>query len=152
MKTAAALAREIWSEYYAPIIGLDQVEYMLDKFQSVEAISEQIATSDYWYFLIRDENRAVGYMGLQRRQETLFLSKLYLKKSARGRGLGRRAVDFVLEFAGHHGLSTIHLTVNKRNALAIAAYQRAGFTRTGEIVIDIGGGYFMDDYVLEFKL
>ena len=86
MKTAAALAREIWSEYYAPIIGLDQVEYMLDKFQSVEAIPEQIATSDYWYFLIRDENRAVGYLGLQRRQETLFLSKLYLKNPPAGGG------------------------------------------------------------------
>ena len=56
-------------------------------------------------------------------------------------------MDFVLEFAGDHGLSTIHLTVNKRNVPTIAAYQR-----TGEIVIDIGGGYFMDDYVLEFKL
>ena len=150
--TVARLAREIWSDHYAPIIGAGQVAYMLDKFQSPEAISEQIAHQDYWYFLIRYENRAVGYIGLQRQRETLFLSKLYLDKSVRGKGLGRRAVAFILQFAGARGLATIRLTVNRHNAAAIAVYERTGFTRTGQVVTDIGGGYVMDDYVFECKV
>ena len=146
------LAREIWSDHYAPIIGTEQVAYMLDKFQSPQAISEQIAQQDYWYFLIRHKNRAVGYIGLQRQANTLFLSKLYLEKSVRGKGLGRRAVAFIRQFAGAHGLSAIRLTVNRHNTVAIAAYERTGFIRTGQVVTDIGGGYVMDDYVFECKV
>ena len=36
------LAREIWEEHYTPIIGAEQVAYMLDKFQSVAAMQKQI--------------------------------------------------------------------------------------------------------------
>ena len=150
--TVARLAREIWVDHYTPIIGAGQVAYMLDKFQSPEAISRQIAHRDHWYFLIRQGNHAVGYIGLQRRRRVLFLSKLYVKKSMRGKGVGRRAVEFVLEFAAQHGLSGVRLTVNRHNTSAIAAYQHIGFIRSGEVVTDIGGDYVMDDYMFEFNL
>jgi hypothetical protein len=44
------------------------------------------------------------------------------------------------------------LTVNKRNAKAMAAYQRNGFTLTESVVVDIGGGFVMDDYVMTKEL
>lgn len=150
--TVARLAREIWRDHYTPIIGAGQVAYMLNKFQSAEAITGQIAHRHHWYFLIRHKNRTVGYVGLERRGAVLFLSKLYLEKSMRGKGLGRRAVNFVLGFAGERGVSMVRLTVNRHNTLAIGAYERTGFTRAGEVVTDIGGGYVMDDYVFEYKL
>ena len=70
--------------------------------------------------------------------------------SARGHGLGKRAIEFAAACARQTGATRIRLTVNKHNAAAIAAYQRAGFVRTRELVADIGGGYVMDDY--EFVL
>jgi len=153
----AALAREIWREHYAPIIGLPQVEYMLEKFQSPGAIAAQIAAQGFAYYLIRRPNAeaagvADGYLGFQREGAVMFLSKLYLKKSARGLGLGARAMDFLRELAGRQGMRKIRLTVNKHNTIAIAAYERAGFTRSGEVVTDIGGGYVMDDYAFEIAL
>ncbi|NCA83730.1 MAG: GNAT family N-acetyltransferase, partial [Opitutae bacterium] len=45
----AALAREIWTQHYVPIIGAAQVEYMLEKFQSAEAIARQLAGEGYEY-------------------------------------------------------------------------------------------------------
>ena len=42
IKAIEALAYEIWYEHYQPIIGTSQVAYMLKKFQSLEAIDEQI--------------------------------------------------------------------------------------------------------------
>ncbi len=152
MATVARLAREIWRDHYTPIIGVAQVAYMLDKFQSTRVICEQIENQQYRYFLIRQNHRAVGYIGLQYQRETLFLSKLYLEKTARGKGLGRCAVEFIVRLANEHALSTIRLTVNKHNTAAIAAYQRTGFIRNGEVVADIGGGYVMDDYVFERRL
>ena len=37
-----SLAREIWTEHYIPVIGREQVDYMLARFQSRQAIGEQI--------------------------------------------------------------------------------------------------------------
>jgi diamine N-acetyltransferase len=34
----ARRAREIWLDHYVPIIGREQVDYMLDKFQSERAV------------------------------------------------------------------------------------------------------------------
>jgi ribosomal protein S18 acetylase RimI-like enzyme len=39
--------------------------------------------------------------------------------------------------------------VNRNNVGAIGAYERLGFLRTGEQVVDIGHGFVMDDYVYE---
>ena len=46
----AKLADVIWREHYTPIIGIDQVEYMIKKFQSTETMYTQY-TNGYQYFL-----------------------------------------------------------------------------------------------------
>ena len=148
----ATLAAEIWSEHYTPIIGAAQVAYMLEKFQSASAIAEQIATQNYHYFFIRHNAAEAGYIGVQQQGEVLFLSKLYVRKSWRGVGLGKRAVAFILEFARQNRATRIRLTVNRHNRVAIVAYAKFGFVRRGELVTDIGGGYVMDDYVYELRL
>ena len=40
------------------------------------------------------------------------------------------------------------LSVNKRNAKAIAAYQKNGFGITESVVTDIGNGFVMDDFIM----
>ncbi|MEO8488040.1 MAG: hypothetical protein ABI585_17060, partial [Betaproteobacteria bacterium] len=40
------------------------------------------------------------------------------------------------------------LNVNKRNAKAIAAYRACGLATREDVVVDIGGGFVMDDYVM----
>ena len=51
----ASLAREIWQEYYVPIIGQKQVDYMLEKFQSEKAVLEQLRES-YEYYIVNKNN------------------------------------------------------------------------------------------------
>ena len=152
IRAVVKLGRQIWTDHYVPIIGVGQVEYMLEKFQSFDAISAQIADQDFWYFLIQHQHRPVGYIGLQRQDDTLFLSKLYVMEIARGKGLAKKGVEFSRSFARDHDLSRLILTVNRNNSVAIAAYERMGFTRTGEQVTDIGEGYEMDDFVFELTV
>ena len=38
--------------------------------------------------------------------------------------------------------------MNKHNAAAIAAYRNCGFVTREEVVVDIGNGFVMDDYVM----
>jgi ribosomal protein S18 acetylase RimI-like enzyme len=142
------LAREIWTEHYVPIIGRQQVDYMLAKFQSGQAIIEQIA-SGVLYFLMEEDHAYIGYFAVQPGGEELFLSKIYVRSSHRARGYGRQTVQFAETIARARGLGKIVLTVNKNNTGAIRAYEKVGFKIIGSLVQDIGGGFVMDDYKME---
>jgi RimJ/RimL family protein N-acetyltransferase len=54
--------------------------------------------------------------------------------------------------ARNAGAARIWLTCNKHNTASLAAYTRMGFTRIADVVTDIGSGYVMDDYVMEYRL
>jgi diamine N-acetyltransferase len=103
------LAREIWIEHYTPIIGKDQVQYMLGKFQSKDAISIQITAEGVRYFLIEEEGRYIGYLGVQSKGEELFLSKFYIRADERGKGFGKKAVQFLEDIARKLKLKKISL-------------------------------------------
>ncbi len=145
----ARLARIIWVEHYSPMLGHEQVEYMLSGFHSRDAISSQISDEHYRYFLIRPDDDNVGYIGLTISNEELFLSKLYILSSERGSGLGRQAMAFITSQAREFDAPKISLTVNKHNTETIAAYYKLGFEKTGDICFDIGSGHTMDDLQME---
>ena len=71
----AQLAHSIWNDYYVPIIGQEQVNYMLDTFQSVPAITKQLKEG-YHYFLAFSDDQALGYTAVVSNDNRLMLSKL----------------------------------------------------------------------------
>ena len=148
IETVARLAFEIWNQHFIPIIGKAQVDYMVEKFQSKRAISEQIANG-YSYYLLEVDGDYVGYTGIYPKEDELFLSKLYIRACQRGKGFGRNAIEFLEDLAGEKGLSRITLTVNKNNTDSIKAYWKLGFANLGVFVQDIGNGFVMDDYKME---
>ena len=145
------LACLIWTEHYTPIIGSDQVTYMLDKFQSLPAMKKQLEEG-YEYFSIEEQGQLIGYIGIQPREETLFLSKIYLHREVRGKGFGKQAIDFITSLAIERGHETVSLTVNKYNTHTINTYEKCGFEKAEAVVFDIGAGYIMDDYRMVKKL
>lgn len=148
----AALAHEIWREYYVPLIGEAQVEYMLINFQSPEAIAKQIRDGYHYYLIKNHAGNTFGYFSVQPRDGVLFLNRLYVRAAKRKKGCGRQAMDFIEQYAGKQGCSRIYLTVNKNNTTAIKAYKKFGFQNTGPVVQDIGDGFVMDDYQMEKKV
>ena len=152
IRTTAGLARDIWAEHYIAIIGINQVDYMIDKFQSEDAIADQVQNKGYIYYLIEEKKQAIGYFAVIQEDDALFLSKLYIQKTMRRKGIGRKTIDFIKIIALEKGLGRITLTVNKNNIGPIAAYEKFGFVNIGPVVQDIGGGFIMDDYKMELKL
>lgn len=143
----ALLAQKIWREHYTPIIGAEQVEYMLSQFQSAEKMEKDVESNGYIYYMMMDMDRLVGYVGIQPDKEGgLYLSKLYIDSDYRGLGLARRALSMLKVYCAANQLNHIWLTVNKNNTNSIAAYYRMGFEKECDLVSDIGGGYVMDDY------
>ncbi|MFC4812451.1 GNAT family N-acetyltransferase [Paenibacillus sp. GCM10023250] len=145
----AQLGARIWQEYYVSIISMEQIAYMLEKFQSVPAMTEQIERQGYEYYQIRHEGAPVGYLAVKPEAGKLFLSKLYVAKEHRGQGCASQAMAFLERLCRDRSLSAIWLTVNRHNASSIAVYEKKGFRTVREQVADIGNGYVMDDFVME---
>ncbi len=145
----AALADAIWNECYAGLLAREQIRYMVDNFQSTAAITDQIDTQGYLYYLFRVGGNNAGYIGVQPKDGRLLLSKLYLLASYRGEGYTPMLLGFVDTVARRHGCGVVWMTANRGNDRAVAAYRKMGFALVREQVVDIGGGYVMDDFVFE---
>lgn len=145
-ETIASLAEIIWREHYTPIIGTDQVDYMLGKFQSAGAIAAQVQDEGYCYYLIEAEGDAIGYFAVQPRESTFFLSKFYVRSDCRGQGWGRKAMVQIEALAQKAALPSITLTVNRYNTKSLAVYEKLGFQNLGPTQQDIGNGFIMDDF------
>lgn len=143
----SALASSIVQEHYDPILGKEQNNYMIEMFQSVHAIEEQLE-GGYNYYIVLEEDEEAGFIGFYPKDDKMYLSKFYLKKECRGKGYSIKMLDFIKSAAREKGLGKVFLNVNKYND-ALTPYEHLGFYKIREEKNDIGNGYFMDDYVLE---
>ncbi|MDE6550102.1 MAG: GNAT family N-acetyltransferase [Clostridia bacterium] len=144
------MATQISREHFEPITGVAQVDYMMDKFLSVDVVLREIEQDNYVFeFVLADGERA-GYLAAVNEGKRTFLSKLYLYKKFRGKGVASAMLARVKEIA--KGSDSIYLTVNKGNIDTVAIYKNWGFVIEDSAVTDIGGGFVMDDYIMRLDL
>jgi GNAT superfamily N-acetyltransferase len=141
------LAHAIWPAVYPGIISAAQISYMLERMYALPVLHEDAARG-VCYAVLRDEGRAIGYVGCEARVEAgeMCLHKLYLLPEYAGGGLGSQMLRWVGARAGGLGLASVVLRVNRANAGAIRAYRRAGYEFRQDVVADIGNGFVMDDH------
>ncbi len=148
IEALSALAGRIWRAAYPGIISPAQIEYMLAWMYDPAQLRRDGAAG-VTYELLLEDGAPVGFCGYQEVHGELKLHKLYLDVARHGLGLGTRMLRHVEDQARRRGLPKVVLGVNRFNAKAIKAYQRNGYTVRHELKTDIGGGYVMDDYILE---
>jgi ribosomal protein S18 acetylase RimI-like enzyme len=131
------LAGTVWRHHYPPIIGTAQTEYMLAQRYDPAVIRGELATRDFWWDLLREDGALVAFASSFPADggKEVKIDKLYVHPERQSRG---------------HG--AVILAVNKRNTSAISAYRKYGFDIREAIVKDIGGGFVMDDYIMERRL
>ncbi len=152
IKILADTANIVWHEAYKEIVSVAQIDYMIEKFQSFNPLSEAINKNNYLYYLIKVDNNVAGYIGLHEENEKMFLSKLYILKEYRGKQVASKTFEFIENLAKGRNLKSVWLTVNKNNNHAIEVYKHKGFAVIRKQVADIGNGFVMDDYVFEKML
>ena len=145
-----ALADTIWRASYPGIISLAQIDYMLARMYAAEVIRRELAEGVRWE-LARLDGEPIGFLSCTHdaSQSQLKLNKLYLLPAHHGCGHGSAMLDHVKMLAAELDATRILLTVNKANARALRAYERGGFRTIDSVVTDIGGGFVMDDFVME---
>ena len=147
----AALANDIWHECYANILSPEQIDYMMKTIQSVDRIEQDIKDG-YEYYTAHLYGRLIGYMAMKPEDGYMFLSKIYIEKDFRGRKIADQFMQLIYDEAKWLGRDKIMLTVNKKNLDSITIYKKIGFEIVAEQVTDIGGGFVMDDYIMEKQL
>ena len=152
IQAVADIAETVWHETYDPILPAGQTEYMIEKFQSVRAVQNQLAEKGYIYYLLRCEGVDAGFFAIVPGDGEMMLSKIYLLHKFRGRGGVKKAFEFIKSLAENRGMHRIWLTVNKENIYAQEVYRHFGFDVYGTQTADIGNGYVMDDYLMELTL
>jgi GNAT superfamily N-acetyltransferase len=146
-----ALINEIWSEVFTPIIGKDQVEYMLVHYQGREAIEGDIMRA-VRYFFIEEQEIPAGYFAYSLEHDRLAISKIYLRKEYRGRGLSSPVFAYFEDVAQRNGKEKLFLRVNRNNKQAVDIYLHKGFKITDSVDQPLGDRFFLNDYLMEKEL
>ena len=127
---------------------------MLERMYAVDEMRQEIVVRGVKYALMESGEEACGYMAWEfvPNDRSIFLHKLYVKTTLHGRGAGAASLRWLEQEARKENATFIRLRVNRHNHRAIRAYLRAGFTFGVDLCSDIGGGFVMDDHVMEKSL
>ncbi len=147
-----ALAGVIWRHHYPGIISMEQIDYMLAQRYTAAIIRAQMHSGSAWWDQALAGGRMIGFAQYELRASAMKLDKLYLHQDFQRRGYGGHMLAHVEAAARRRGSNAVRLNVNKHNLKSIAAYRKHGYAVIETVVAAIGGGYVMDDYVMEKKL
>ena len=143
------LAQKIWWAHYPEIIGEQQVEYMLERFYSLDALAKQMAEGQVFY-LIQSEMMDMGFVAVTALGEgRYFINKFYVDVDQHNQSVGTATFAALLDEL--KDAQEIQLQVNRMNCKPINFYFKLGFVIDRVADFDIGNGYFMNDFVMKWK-
>ncbi len=142
---------QVWPQTYSHLITPEQISYMLEIMYSRESLKKQM-TEDHQFIILYDNNILIGFASYSEIEPHIFkLHKLYILPAHHGGGKGRFVIEHIQNNILAKGAKALQLNVNRNNVAKIF-YERLGFEVIRKEDIDIGNGYFMNDYVMEKKL
>ncbi len=146
------LANVIWHDAYKDILSKQQLHYMLNKFYSKHALEQQLKDGHVFFLSIIKE-KAVGYASFSALEDgrNFKLHKLYVLPEQQKSGAGKALLTEVIKRVNDARGKSLLLNVNRNNG-ALSFYQKMGFAILREEDIDIGEGYYMNDYVMELPI
>ena len=147
------LSLRVWPQTYASIITAKQIDYMMNMIYSEDSLRNQIVNLGHQFITAYEGSEPMGFASYSPKvgdESTCRLHKIYVMPEAQGKGVGKLMVDFILAEMDTMGADKLELNVNRHNP-ARSFYERLGFSIVLEEDIDIGNGYFMNDYVMRRK-
>ncbi|MEJ8801606.1 GNAT family N-acetyltransferase [Pontibacter sp. H249] len=110
---------------------------------SDDALKKELEDENAAFFLIYAEEELVGFLKLNLHKEmdsytaaeAMELERIYLLKSASGKGLGRMVLNFTRQYAQKLGKKVIWLKAMD-SSKSVDFYEQNGFTKCGTYTLD----------------
>jgi diamine N-acetyltransferase len=146
--TIRDIANITWPVAYGSYISKEQLDYMLDMMYSDNSLLDQI-NKGHQFYIAEQHNSPIGFASVSKEKDnSCKLNKLYVLPTAQKTGAGKALLQQSIDYAISHAASCLYLQVNKQNN-AQHFYSKYGFTVREASILEIGGGYIMDDYIME---
>lgn len=137
---------------YSSIISAEQIDFMMDMMYSETVLRRELEGGVTFLMLLADGTPA-GFVSFGKQDdEGLFhLHKIYLLPDFQGLGYGREMFLQAEREMRSQGAKAFELNVNRHNK-ALNFYKKMGMSidRSGDF--DIGGGFYMNDYIMRKEL
>lgn len=150
LSVVKTLAHDIWPRVYDYMISPEQISYMLSLMYNLDKLQQQLGEG-VKFVLLEVEGMPQGFLSFEEKDECIFLHKLYLRPEMQGQGFGKKMLLVAIDFAIDSKKPFVELTVNRNNK-SLEFYMSQGFQIKEEKDFDIGGGYFMNDYILSLSI
>ena len=147
--TIVLLANAIWPQTYSDILSAEQIAYMMELFYSPSSLQEQMTSKQHQFVILEYQGKPTGFASYSPTSEhdVHKLQKIYVLTNIQGKGLGKALINFVIDELKLLHATALELNVNRNNK-ARWFYEKLGFEVIREEDIDIGAGYYMNDFVM----
>lgn len=153
LETIRELAYKIWPAAYGEILGKAQLDYMLEKIYSLSSLRNQFNVLKHHFIMVIEDDIPIGFASFSAHDDAavFHLHKIYVLPAEQGKNVGKQVLDHIISDIKTAGATSLQLNVNRFNK-ALHFYEKQGFKIIREEDIDIGEGFFMNDYVMEKKI
>ncbi len=151
--TIHKLAWRIFPYTYREILTQEQTNYMMEWMYSEANLQDQM-DHGHRYLLAFDGEEPLGYVSVEQEAAHLFhLQKIYVLPERQGTGLGKLLFDAAIALIKecHPAPCALELNVNRHNS-AVGFYERMGMHKDRSGDFDIGGGFYMNDYIMRMEI
>lgn len=146
------LIYQTWPETYKDILSKEQIGYMLDMIYSDASLTKQIMKDNHRFIIAYENNEPLALSDYSLIEPGIYkIHKIYVLPQSQGKGLGKLLINYIKKQIEPEQATALHLNVNRYNK-ARQFYEHLGFKVIAEEDIDIGSGYFMNDYIMELPL
>jgi N-acetylglutamate synthase-like GNAT family acetyltransferase len=146
------LTFRVWPQTYASILSQEQIDYMLEMMYSEFSLKNQMTKDGCQFIIVYENGNPVGFASYSEEETQRWkLNKIYVLQNQQGKGTGKHMINYIIEEIKKQNANSLYLQVNRYNN-AKSFYEKLGFAEIDFINLDIGNGYFMNDYVMEKKL
>jgi GNAT superfamily N-acetyltransferase len=136
------VALQSYNEHYTYLWTDAGESYMVRNF-SPHVIEKELAVESSEFHLLILDNSPVGFLKINdkkalaphSKEECLELERIYMLECVSGKGVGREAMNFVLNAAKERNRKVVWLKAMD-SSLAVKFYKKMGFEITGSLVLD----------------
>jgi diamine N-acetyltransferase len=141
-KRLSDIALRSYDDFYL-YLWHDNGEWYRNRSFTPSVFERELKESNHAFYLLKEKGETVGFLKLNIDQPLknyeqyhgLELERIYLVKSAIGKGLGRRVVEFCFDYARKLKKDIIWLKAMDSSD-AVIFYERMGFEHCGTFVLD----------------